>query len=339
MAKKEFHVIFKEIINSKTKPESTEYEIKESFSYSAMDNYLKYFASFANNRGGYLIFGITDNMDLVGMNEKSLNFFSRLDPERLTNEINVHFMPSINVSHYIWEYNKANFGVFEVFEVKDKPVITVRDAKDVLKEGEIYFRYSGRSEKIKYGELNSIIQLRIQSVSDKWLRFMERVAKIGVENAFVFDANQVNIDDDGIRMFIIDENLANQIEFIKQGEFVEKEGAPTVMLIGEGEVRGQQIVNKKVETIIETNIWDKYPYSFKEMWNILIERNPRIKQNLLHKYIRENKIKDNPNFSGYNFRSKEHQEEYLRTGKTKGPMVSNYNEEAIKLFDEVFRKQ
>ena len=48
-------------------------EFKESFNWSSKDKYAKSIAAFANNLGGFIIFGIKNNpRDLVGL--KSNNF-------------------------------------------------------------------------------------------------------------------------------------------------------------------------------------------------------------------------------------------------------------------------
>ena len=49
-------------------PESDKLELKESFVDKAFDKYLQTICGFLNSGGGYLIFGIKDNLDLVGLN-------------------------------------------------------------------------------------------------------------------------------------------------------------------------------------------------------------------------------------------------------------------------------
>lgn len=48
--------------------EGQELEFKEQFNLAALADYFKDFAAFANNRGGYLIFGVKDKPRvLIGM--------------------------------------------------------------------------------------------------------------------------------------------------------------------------------------------------------------------------------------------------------------------------------
>jgi hypothetical protein len=60
-------------------------EFKEQFNLAGLADYFRDFAGFANNRGGLLIFGVTDAPRMAtGLNDKSLDSFNKLDPERVT---------------------------------------------------------------------------------------------------------------------------------------------------------------------------------------------------------------------------------------------------------------
>ncbi|WAC02164.1 hypothetical protein N7U66_20715 [Lacinutrix neustonica] len=62
------------------------------------------------------------------------------------------------------EINNLNFGVFKITEANVKPIIAKKDeGKDNhIKNGEIYFRYGGRTQKIRFPNLNLslIIELK-----------------------------------------------------------------------------------------------------------------------------------------------------------------------------------
>ena len=51
--------------------ESDFYEYKESYNKDIFDKYLETICGFLNTNGGNLIFGITDNLDTVGLNKKN----------------------------------------------------------------------------------------------------------------------------------------------------------------------------------------------------------------------------------------------------------------------------
>jgi predicted HTH transcriptional regulator len=65
--------------------EGQELEFKEQFSFAGLADYFRDFAAFANNRGGYLIFGVKDSpRALVGLSEKAKVQFDKIDSEKIT---------------------------------------------------------------------------------------------------------------------------------------------------------------------------------------------------------------------------------------------------------------
>ena len=65
--------------------EGTSIEFKESYNHGGMAQYFKTIASFANNAGGYIIFGIGDKpRKLLGLKEKNLRQFEDLNVEIFT---------------------------------------------------------------------------------------------------------------------------------------------------------------------------------------------------------------------------------------------------------------
>lgn len=144
--------------------ESVTIEFKESYSHASMAQYFKTIASFANNSGGYLIFGVADKpRRLKGLSEKPLEQFENLKVEEFTKALMDYFSPSIQWEHCTFEFKGLSFGVIYVQQLNKRPCICKKtydsnsNAKYSLKEGDIYFRYGGRSEKIKYEELREII--------------------------------------------------------------------------------------------------------------------------------------------------------------------------------------
>lgn len=73
-----------------------------------------------------------------------------------------YFAPEIQWTSATYEFLNKQFGIIYVYELENKPAICKKayDSKDdkySLKEGDIYYRYGGRSEKVRYPELNQII--------------------------------------------------------------------------------------------------------------------------------------------------------------------------------------
>jgi len=59
-----------------------------------------------------------------------------------------------------------------------------------------------------------------------------RIADIGTKHAMILDTHR-NVLEDGGHSILIDQKLAESLKFIKEGEFDEKLGAPTLKLVGE----------------------------------------------------------------------------------------------------------
>lgn len=126
-----------------------------------------------------------------------------------------------------------------------------------LKEGDIFYRYGGRSERIRYEELSAIIDHARKVEEQLWLNFAQRAAKVGIENACLLDLGTGKITGNG-GSIVIDENLLSKIAFIKEGEFVETKGKPAIRLIGDIEdvSTGKIVVRettRKVVKAIEPN--------------------------------------------------------------------------------------
>ena len=213
-------------------------EFKESYNHSGMAQYFKTIAAFANNVGGYIIFGVGDKpRRLVGLKEKNLSQFEDLKVEEFTKNLMEYFSPEIKWDHCTFEFKDMSFGVIYTYPLIKKPCICKKsyedkNAKYTLKEGDIYYRYGGRSERIHYEELSAIVDAARKAEEQQWIDFAKRTAKIGIENACLLDLNSGVVTGNG-GSIIIDESLLSKIAFIKEGEFVETKGTPTLRLIGD----------------------------------------------------------------------------------------------------------
>jgi hypothetical protein len=211
-----------------TSRESSWLEFKENFNFGSLSKYAKTMAAFANTQGGYIVFGIKDNPHrMVGIREED---FSNINPERLTNELNELFSPEIAWEIHVHEFNDKTFGLICSHESNNKPVMAKKNSGEV-KEAEIYYRYRGRSEKIKYSELLAILDDRRKQEQSLWMNLLEKIAKIGVQDAAVFDTNTGEVSGTSAS-FIIDEGLLDKLRFIKEGQIEDKDGSPIHKLIG-----------------------------------------------------------------------------------------------------------
>lgn len=93
--------------------EGQELEFKEQFNLAALADYFKDFAAFANNRGGFLIFGVKDKPRiLTGMSEKSIDQFDKIDPQIISGHLLQLYSCSICWHQACFEVDGKNFGVF-----------------------------------------------------------------------------------------------------------------------------------------------------------------------------------------------------------------------------------
>ena len=142
--------------------ESQILEFKRSFTFAALAEYFRDFAAFANNRGGYILFGVEDSPRRpTGLSESALERFSSIDPRRITEPLLSLFAPVIDWEAEVVEVEDKSFGVFRVEESSQKPFVAKKNQGDV-KDGEIYYRYRGQTRKIRHEELSRIIAERIE---------------------------------------------------------------------------------------------------------------------------------------------------------------------------------
>lgn len=103
--------------------ESVTIEFKESYNHASIAQYFKTIASFANNIGGYLIFGIGDKpRRLIGLKGKALEQFEALKVEEYTKALMDYFSPSIRWEHCTFEFKGLSFGVIYVYALKKNHV-------------------------------------------------------------------------------------------------------------------------------------------------------------------------------------------------------------------------
>lgn len=228
--------------------ESKTIEFKENFNFNNKKDYFKAMASFANTSGGYIIFGIKDKpRKLIGLDEKRFNDFNNMKLEDFAVDLNNHYSPEI-----LWEYNTAiigddiKIGVIYVYESNYKPVICKKrydskDKKTSTIEGEIYYRYHGRNERIHYEDLIKLINQEKEKESKKWIDLFSKISKVGVDNVGLLNFN-TGIFSAGNNSVILDEQMLSSIEFIKEGEFNERKGIPTLNVIGNVEIKQGKVV-------------------------------------------------------------------------------------------------
>ena len=299
--------------------ESTIIEFKENFNFSNMSKYTRTMAAFANNRGGYIVFGVKDSPRIPqGINKDR---FNNIPQEKITTYLIEHFSPEIKWDMGIVDVKRRYFGYIYSYKAVEKPIICKKDAGNkILKSGEIYYRYRAQTRKIEYPELKRIIDEFREEERQIWMKHIERIAKIGPSNVALVDLltgalNTAKLEDTKL---IIDEalldNLRDRVKFIEEGKFSEKEGEPTLKLIG------------KIQTVSDVVIPEMdpnkdYPYLQKYLAEELGLR-PYDVQILIWKY----KIKDDKKY-------------HIEIEASKSSKVHKYSKYALKYLREILNDQ
>lgn len=217
--------------------ESSVKEFKESFSWASIGVYARTMAAFANARGGYIIFGITDNPRLAaGLNGAARGSFDNLDQARLTAGLNDIFSPELHWEIGLFEAGGVTLGSIYTHESNTKPVVAKKSYQHEganLTEGDIVYRYNSRTERAKYPELMRMLDEARMKEQRALMAHFDEILKAGASNAAVLDFGRSTLQGPSGQKVLIDEGLLKQISFIREGEFDEISGAPTLKLIGE----------------------------------------------------------------------------------------------------------
>jgi len=319
--------------------ESQYIEFKESFNLAGLADYYRDFAAFANNKGGYLIFGVKDRpkRELVGLSVKAIEQFDKLDPETVSGHLLELFSSNITWEHEIYKLDEMTFGVFYIHESTLKPVISKKDeGKDlILKNGEIYFRYGGRTQKIQFAELEIIINKRIEQNNNQWLDLVQKIGKSGPQNAAILDSEKGIIEKGDSQILVVDEELLSGFQLIKEGEFSETKGAKTLKLIGNITPINQVEVIKKVK---EDKL-KEYPLSAAELVTEIKKREPNFNKNRIWEIIKENDIKENRDYADYSFRNQKHRLNYESNRILVQGTPSIYKQSAVDLIISIHKNE
>ena len=211
--------------------ESLDLEFKQNFQLG--DNLLKYIKTMvgmANNKGGQIIFSIKDKPhEPTGMTN---NRFRETDPVTIEKTIREYFSSELEWSMNILEFNGKEFGQLTVKEAKYKPILCRKNKDGILREAAVYYRYRSESKEIEFSELMNLLNQEREKEKTLWIEHIQKISMIGPQNVHLLDIvkSEIKIGDGSI---LIDKHVIEQIKFIKEGEFCEVSGTPTLKLVGE----------------------------------------------------------------------------------------------------------
>jgi hypothetical protein len=260
--------------------ESFDLEFKQNFQLG--DNLIKYIKSLvgmANNKGGKIVFGIQDSPHIpIGMTN---NRFYETDPVTIDKTIREYFSQELIWNSSVYRINDKDFAILSVDEAEIKPIICTKNRGTLLREGAIYYRYRGESKEIEYPELQKIIDKEREKEKLLWMQHIQQISTIGPKNVHLLDTykGEISVGDGKI---LIDKKVLDKIKFVKEGKFVEKDGAPTLKLVGhisgivntENSIPTDQLYplfTKDLEERLEVNSHDIKCI----LWKLNIKGNPK----------------------------------------------------------------
>lgn len=208
--------------------ENEQAECKLLFDPKKLSPVIRAVAGLANNKGGTIFFGIADKtFKLEGVGPE----FAATDIVKIVDKVKAHLTPTPSITiKDCTVVGGISVGFLRVEKHSNRPIIVYRDGED-LHEGDILFRYAGQTARIKFGDLRSMLEERDMHARSSLIRAASHLAEVGPENALILDVGKGEIAGAG-RQILIDEKLLEKVRFIKEGQFDEVEGAPTLKLVG-----------------------------------------------------------------------------------------------------------
>ena len=240
--------------------ERNDLEFKQSYHEKSWPKYARTMASYANNRGGFIIFGVTDaKREFIGITDA----FENIKQEILTEFLNSMYSPEI-----LWEigfmmFENKRVGYIYTLESLNKPVVALKNENDSkVNCGDILYRYRARTGKIKYPEMRKIIDDRVEKERKMLFQHFEAIFKGGTTNVGIVNYAKGTLSTpDGVNLSV-DKRLIVQIlkkaKFIKEGSFDENGGQPVLKISGNLDI-AEEIPVPNIEPDIQ------YPHIQKQL--------------------------------------------------------------------------
>lgn len=320
-----------------TPGETDSHECKASFKVRNHEAWLRAIAALANNRGGYLLFGVVDPANSGGSNEADGKYiargltpdeFSSTDASEISTIVRGYLDPTPRFEKKSLSVFGSRIGFIYVYRSDARPVILTKNTGKV-REGDIFFRYPGESVRIKYSDLRQIMDERDIEARSRIVPLLTEVARLGPDRSMITDLEDgrvLGVD----RQITFDGDLLKQIQAVKESDAAT---SPQVMIAGEiAQPSASNKVQYRTREIIE-----EYPFTATEIFKKIRKQLPGVKQNEVWKQLR--KLKGDSRYSAHNFRSKKQEREVLESGAVPSHISTIYNQSALERLVEIFQEK
>jgi len=167
--------------------EDNRYEYKSIIDWTndtAKIKYLKELVALSNAGGGYLIFGIDDKTyKPTGLSEQK-----SIDLKLITDWHQKYFAPAIEISGRTFQKDGVDYFVVYSAPFKEIPCVAIKEREEI-KNGVIYYRYSGKSEPIKGTDLIKLLfSIKRESAAYDLLDHAQTTRKKELQPKFYYDA-------------------------------------------------------------------------------------------------------------------------------------------------------
>jgi len=136
------------------------------------------------------------------------------------------------------------------------------------------------------------------------------------------------------------QNLLAAIVSRQDGKTTESNGFYLVADVRAEVVSAKKIADPQIKVAIDPSssnrgiirpqrLIDKYPISATELWEQVHENLPMLSQTKYYKFLNDNKLRGNPDYSAFNFRTKLQEDEYEKSGTVPNSIAPIYNQDAI----------
>lgn len=201
-------------------------ECKETFCLKPENRFadaLRSIAGLANNRGGFVFFGITElpdgSLSVTGVRDDT---FAKTDPSEINRCLAGALDPVPMFEAMTLSFDGKTVGVIYVYKHDHPPIVAVKNVNTEVKEGSIYYRYVGETRTIKPGELRQILAFREQKAVAE---FASRMSRVAAGDAATLDLDTGHVA--GQRgTFVISNELLPKLQFVREGDFTQSAGAP-----------------------------------------------------------------------------------------------------------------